>query len=97
MAKTPYLYTFKFTGSAIKDRDTLLAEIPMLRKYLPFDKITVVTVGTACSVYINCDPNQEIYVKADDTQTFGDLRVWGFKVDLVDAGAVRLICQKTKI
>jgi hypothetical protein len=64
---------------------------------MPFDRITVVTVGTAVSIYVNGDVNQLLYVKADDTQEFNDLVVRGWNIVLAGAGMVRLICQKTKV
>ena len=93
----PYLYTFSYSSSKEDSPDALLQEKPFLRRFMPFDTITVVTVGTAVTIYINGDPNQLLYVKADDTQTFTELRARGWNVILSGAGTVRLICQKTKV
>ena len=91
------MFTFKYTANKEVSTDELLASKPFLRRFLPFDKITVVTVGTAVTIYVNGDVNQELYVKADDTQLFENLVARGWKVVLATTGTVRLICQKTKV
>jgi hypothetical protein len=92
----PYLYTFVYTANCEKTADEILALIKK-RGFLPFDKLTVITTGTTATVYLNGNDSQLLFVKAEDTQVFEDLRFVGWKLVLGTAAqTVRLICQRTR-
>jgi hypothetical protein len=90
------IYSEKYVADTVRDRAYIAENLQKLRKFLPFDRVTICCKDGSAYVEIgrNADMTLVRYIAGE--QTYNDLSVFEWNVKLGTATEVWVIFQKTK-